>query len=104
MKIIVFDSNYADEFDVTGFRIVTDEEAVKYINSIAEAFKRTDENIEWYFGSNEYVEFESEDEILNCITIKDITSDEFKFLKSLFNLSDEFGHIPDAFIFDEHGR
>lgn len=146
MLLVKFKGNYADEFDVEGFKIYNDDEEFskaihnfiedqglelvpqsKVDKEMAEARKLYEEEgqddfdsfdeyleeyflcsedmmllggkvyyqqeFEWYFGSNESIEFENVDDLLHCfktIYINDVTADH---LKGLFN-GRKFGIFP----------
>lgn len=90
-KVLVkFESNYADEFDVKGFRMFSKKEWNNIVKEIKEskAFP-----MNWSFGSNEEIEYETPNELLKKFEVVVISSDEVKILKKLFG--DDYGFFPD---------
>lgn len=83
MKLVVFEKNWADEFDVDGFAVLTDDEAKDHLNTIA--------NIgEWYFGTNEgWEEGEIEEDDYK---VTEITEDHAEFL--IATLGKTYGNFP----------
>ena len=81
MKLLIFDKDWADEFDVYGFTLMSDEEYIyfdKAMNSISQ------EPCGWYFGTNEGYEDESIADMLSDVEVKDITLEEYNTIKKLF--------------------
>ena len=88
MILVSFEANYADEFDVFGLKVFENDQAWReYLNEWKEKFKKqiseeklkeffeveTNEEL-WYFGTNEFIIFNSWSEFKNCFKI--ITEDE----------------------------
>jgi len=84
--------NYADEFDMSEWLII---DAGTFKGVIKKA-KEYDNEVEWYFGSNEQLSFENGSDMLSNITVKAISQEESDAVKSVFGYS-EFG---DANFFD----
>lgn len=93
--LATFSSDWADEFTAEGLAILSAEEveALK-LWAVSEP--------EWYFGTNEF--FEGED-LTDCFTFKEITSEEVATLERLipdlvrkssgtFNYGGKFGQFP----------
>lgn len=82
MKLIVTNTNWADEMDIWGFEIVPNN-ALYEIQLIAinEALKYED-NIEIYVGTNEEIYFNKD--FLRDFIIKDITQEDVDTLIKLF--------------------
>ena len=98
MILVSFESNYADEFDVFGLKVFENDQAWReYLNEWKEEFKTqiSEENteIEWYFGTNEFIIFNSWSEFKDCFEI--VTEDE-NVIKTLTKTwySTEKGHFP----------
>lgn len=82
-------TNWADEFDVESLMICTGEEYQELINDIKKNFKP---GYEYYFGTNECVEFDSVEEILDNITVAEISEEFYNTFKEL--VGTEFGILP----------
>jgi len=79
MKLLIkFSDNYADEFDVDGFRVMTSEEWEEY-----QAFVK---GIAWpqafYFGTNEGIEYDTADDLLRNYTVEEISDEQAEFLQA----------------------
>lgn len=87
-KILVTFTDTLDDIEINGFTLMTEKEA--------DSFEETALSITWPFtysmGSNE-LEYTSGDDFLTRIDFKEITNDEAKSLKRLFN--DNFGVFID---------
>ena len=93
--LLKFQMDYADEFDVYGFEVVTEELWEKY----KQMFKCVSYPNEYYFGTNEMVTFEDEAEVLRAITVTELSIMQADALKALFESSygdamAEFGWTP----------
>lgn len=94
---------YADEFDTHEVAVW---ELSRY-NAWKEALEKAfigQKDIEMYFGSNEFLIFNSAAEVLEGITVKPVTEDEANVLKKyLFDYGDTFGTGPVlGYEFDEY--
>jgi hypothetical protein len=78
--LLKLDSNYADEFDVSGLLIVDREQWEKDKLLIGDYKK----SLEMYFGSNESLDYENGKEFLEEIEEMVITEEQEKFLKKIF--------------------
>ena len=82
MKLIQYYDNYADEFDVNGSVVFDDEDwelwlqAIEYISL----------PYEFYFGTNEGIQYWTKEEFLDTLNVIDITEEEFKVLE-------KFGYV-----------
>ena len=94
--LLKYDDNYADEFDISGFRVY-DEPGY---DSFKERVKSAKYPQERYFGTNEFVEFDSAKDYLKRIDISEISEIEAKVLMKLFSYGDyaQYGEFlePDA--------
>jgi len=72
MSVLVkWTEDWADEFDMTGFRIMSD----KHWNSFQEALKLISYPQEMYFGTNEAYNFEDAQDIMSGIEVVENLSD-----------------------------
>ncbi len=67
-----FDDNYVDEFDISGFRVFTDPEYMAWMNDL----QKKQFPIEYYFGTNESVEYKTLENYKNHLTLQDISEEE----------------------------
>ena len=97
MLFIQFNDNWADEMDITGGRIMTEQEYEEYIAAAKKAFEVKD-YIDFWFGTNEFIDYRNFTDFINTLTINSITKKEEDVLKQ-FGL-ENYGFFPD--IFDEY--
>jgi hypothetical protein len=85
-KIVYIDECYADEFDVQGFIAMSDEEYYKRLEQIKKNLVNKRFPIEVFFGTNEWIDFETKEEYINVIEngTKEITDEQLKVLMELF--------------------
>ena len=83
MYLVKYEFDYADEFDVYGFQILSDKEW----ENIQEAIKRTTYPQEYYFGTNEEIIIDSADELLRGFKATKITDEEVEVFKKFFGKS-----------------
>lgn len=76
--LVSFSDNYADEFDIDGFRIFTTEEWEKWKSFLPQG------DFENGFGTNENTKYSSKEEFLSACTIKPITVEQAKVLFEIF--------------------
>ena len=90
--LVSYKEDYADEFYVYGMKIFTEEEYASFIDNqkYAKDLERKGEivtgefeEIELYFGTNEWLSFETVDEIIRTLDVREITEQEFNTLKNL---------------------
>ena len=82
-KILVkLNYSYADEFDVNSLWMTTVEEYEEFLNELKELKDNISEYREIYFGTNEYIYFDSYEEIIDSLTTT-LVSDDFynEFIK-----------------------
>lgn len=83
MKLVITDTNWADEMDVWGFEVITDQTFALYTRIIEQAFKYENE-IVIYIGTNEEIEINAKN-YLSHFKIKDITEDQVDSLEAIFD-------------------
>ena len=89
--LITADVNYADEFDLSDFTTMD----VKSYKELSVYLKNYDEGIEWYFGTNENLEFTNGSDLLSCFDVRLITHEESDTIDNLFG-----GGFGSAGVFD----
>lgn len=85
-KIIVWDENWTDEFDIFGFSIVNEILLIKIIEDI-KLYPEYYEDVEFYFGTNEAINFIADDLIYLLNQAQYISEEKEIIIKNLF-----FGH------------
>lgn len=83
-------ANWADEMDVYGCCIISNEEFEKVKAEVERYFKKQDE-LTVGIGSNEELTFDSADEVMSCYEVKEISDEEERVLTSLG--LDNFGEL-----------
>lgn len=78
--IYKFSDNWADEMDIEGFAILTENQKDIALAKIKREFKKGGT---LYFG-NEENEYSDLDEVMNCIEISSLTSQQYHILKNVF--------------------
>ena len=81
MILVKFNDNYADEFDVGGFRFYEEKEWNKYKKLVKEKIKFPKEAS---FGTNEFIEYNSAEDYFKCTEVKKLSEEEYNFLVKLF--------------------
>lgn len=95
MKLIITNTNWADEMDVYGFEVVSDE-AYKIYTEIIELALSTANNFEIYVGSNESITVNQNYQ--QHFTITNLTSEQEKQLKNIFGYTSQGTSIFDRLI------
>lgn len=85
------DANWADEFDLQGFKVFESDSEDSLKSELLSEFvaDRCDDDedpfpTECYFGTNEAVVVESEEDFFNALTFVEISNDEYNCLIKLF--------------------
>ena len=102
MLFVQFSDNWADEIDVEGGILMTQDEYDKYITAAKRAFTvDIDErgSIDFVIGSNEWIEYQDFRDFERTLKVTKVTKEEAKILKK-FHL-DDYGHFPE-YCFDEY--
>lgn len=99
LLLVTFSDNYADEFDIHGFKIMAESEYEELLETAERAIKQSPGE-EHYFGTNEYVSYESFSEYKGTLSARKISVEEAQIIARLFDLSEirgkfygEFGHF-----------
>ena len=79
--LVTADVNYADEFDMSEFTTMT----VRHFKDMVTSLKNYEDEIEWYFGTNEEFRFDSGEDLLSCLEFKLITQEESDMIDNLFD-------------------
>ena len=98
--LIETEADYADEFYVRGMCVLTEKEFEELNNTFSKYLERERKRkekvknkevlvplyyaeYEFYFGTNEFLSFESVEEIRDTYEIKEISEEQYKILKEL---------------------
>lgn len=90
--LVKHQDNYADAFDINTVFVFKYDEFNKHLKRIEETF----ENIDIYFGTNEWLTYESFEDFMDTLNIKYISDKEYHEFRSLMNCS-AFGSITHLF-------
>jgi hypothetical protein len=95
MLLVKFRANYADEFEddvnlsildengyVEGYAVFTIQQWGEY----KERLKNLKYPYEWYFGTNEFIEWQSYKDLRSCYTVRHINENECMVLSKLMGL------------------
>lgn len=88
MYLVKFSSDWADEFDCNGFAVVGEKGLELIKNGIETATYPREE----YFGTNEFFEFYSKEEVLRKLVVSEISELEADTIKTL--LGKYYGIFP----------
>lgn len=105
MKLLKYDSNWADEMDIDGFTIMSDEGWESWKTDIQKFFKKR-EYWNYGIGTNEDIEYGSAKEVLKDIKVIDISEDEADIIDKLFfkdSVYKTFGYFPCFYDYIEDG-
>lgn len=92
--LITFESDWSDEFTVYGFCIMPKDQWLNFQEKLHEYFKY-DNYLDWYFGTNEHIEWSGYSEVIECLRERDLTPTESLILKTtLCNGARTYGHFP----------
>lgn len=83
--IITWDSNWADEMDISGFSIVSDQEAKDLKKKLNE--RKTSFTI--CVGTNEDIDYDNGSDLLSELSFKKISDEDAKIIRKY--VGDEFG-------------
>lgn len=81
--LVKVSADYADEFQCEEFKVFTQEEFNKFIEYYKNYFDENNE-AEIYFGTNEFLIFESFTEFYDCLSVSEITDEEASVIQKLF--------------------
>lgn len=93
--IVIFICNYADEFDVWGFRVMPKEIWKEYLDRAKKKYQEKG-ILEYNFGSNEVIEWESYKDFLRSFTVIEITPEDEEVISRIF-LRHSIGNFPEFY-------
>ena len=93
--MLKFEKDWADEFDITGFCVMTEAEWNAKKLELDIFWQKVEPGMKCFmgFGTNQKVEFSSAKEVLNSIKEVGITKVQHDVIKDLFRRG-SYGHMP----------
>ena len=88
-----FNDCYADEFDITGFKIMT-AELWEMFKEACESVHEDDSDVEWHFGTNQSVELNI-NKLPNQMIVKPMSNEQMRTVSGFVGM--EAGVYPDWF-------
>lgn len=88
--LVKFSANHADEFDIEGLQVFKKSEWEERVESLREVQDELNDGIFLSFG-NEEMEFNDLEEFLEAHEVKEITQEQFDFMRSNVCGKDGFG-------------
>lgn len=85
--LVSISADYADEFDLNEWMVMT----VGEYKNMAEKLNGYENEIEWYFGTNESLSYSDGEDLLSQLSIKKISQEEANVLNDLFDGSFDGG-------------
>lgn len=82
MVLLKFEDNWADEMDVAGYEVITLRQ-LEHFNKRVEAYFSENDSFEYYFGTNEFIEYNSAIELLSKYSVLTITETDYQTLNKL---------------------
>lgn len=83
--LVTWDSNWADEMDISGFKIFNEDEW----NTFKETVSKRKHQFTIFVGTNEDIDYDNGKMLLEELTIKKLSEDEYKVIKKF--VGEEFG-------------
>ena len=83
LLLVTFDDNWSDELNIYGFKVMY-EESFNQMMALAQKIIENNPYREYYFGTNEAIEYSSFKEYESAITTNEITQEEADLLLRLF--------------------
>lgn len=83
--LVKFYDNWADKMDIEGFSIMSTGQFTQWAKTVEEVAKKIDEghSFEWYFGTNEWIDWKSGKDFKEAFSCEVITDEEAEVLKRL---------------------
>lgn len=97
MWLVKLTDNWADEMDIEGFSIMSTSQFTQWAKTVEEVAKKIDEghSFEWYFGTNEWIDWNSGKDFKEAFSCEVITDEEANILKYLLlEEFDKYGIFP----------
>lgn len=89
MKVIKFNYNWPDEFDIESYSLMSDKKAHLVHDILNHPDFTIDSDREYYFGTNEWVTIESKEEFLKGLSFKLVPEAVGKWM--IMQIGSEFG-------------
>ena len=99
--LLSYKDNYADEFNVEGFQLMTEGDLENFKSKAIKCFDELG-GYDFCIGSNETLRYDDHADFMSYITIKEISDIEYYVMRTVLD-SFYFGFFPDIHDFyDEH--
>ena len=95
--LVKFYDNWADKMDIEGFSIMSTGQFTQWAKTVEEVAKKIDKgrSFEWYFGTNEWINWDSGKDFKEAFSCEVITDEEANILKYLLlEEFDKYGIFP----------
>lgn len=106
--LVQFSDNYADEFDVSGFDVWTENQFIEFYEKLGQLIAKEPEvNYNDYSDYSEYykaivLEFNYWKEYINCFSYKEIYEEEYNTIRKFFPYA--YGIFPSDMIYEENEK
>lgn len=87
--LVLFNDNWADEMDISGFDILTESNW----ENIKASMSKLKFPFTIYCGTNEEIEYPDEKDLMSCFTVNSLEADQAEFLLKIFPRG-SFGFTP----------
>jgi hypothetical protein len=87
--LVMLNYCWADEFNVDAFWVTTETEYDSLLKKLSKC--EINDGYEFYFGTNEYITFDSTEELINSLTVQSLSREEAAAITN--NIGEEFGLI-----------
>ena len=97
MWLVKWEDNWADEMDLQGFALMTNEEFVHWARLVDAAAKKIDSGVtfDWYVGTNEWVDYDNGDDFKKASICEMISDKDAEVLKrTILGGSKFYGLFP----------
>lgn len=98
MLLVQFSDNWADEMDVEGGILMTQDEYSKFITAAKKALAN-EKSVDFVIGTNEWITYSNFKDFEGTLKVTEVTDEEAEVLKK-FHL-DKYGIFPD-YCFDDY--
>lgn len=103
MWLVKFTDNWADEFDVEGFMVLSNKDFMQWAQLIEEVSKKIDSghSLVWYFGANDYLLYEEGRQLKESFSCDVIADSQANVLNNLLiNGYGSYGFFPSSEFFE----
>ena len=85
MRIVIWDGDWADEFNMFGFEMITEKEYKQLVDALIAAINDgNDSSQEYYFGTNEFMMYTYSEILDNLNDSRKLSLDEYEVILNIF--------------------